>query len=214
MSDPIGEIHTYNVDLKNREVFLHGHHGQFEEDPGVEYRMASTFIKNIRTLDALNNQPIVIHMHSVGGNWSDGMAIYDSISLCRSHVAILVYGQAESMSSVVMQAADLRVMMPNAYFMSHYGSTGWSQDYLSAQNAAKFEQSIANAMFDIYAEKCVHGKFFKEHYKLPTAEKVKAFLKRKLKSGDWYLNANEAVYYGFADGVVSGRKYENINSLK
>ena len=69
-------------------------------------------------------------------------------------------------------------------------------------------------MFDIYAEKCVHGKFFKEHYKLPTAEKVKAFLKRKLKSGDWYLNANEAVYYGFADGVVSGRKYENINSLK
>ncbi len=214
MSDPIGEVHTYGVDIKNREVFLHGHHGQFEEDPGVEYRMATTFIKNIRTLDSLNNQPIVVHMHSVGGNWSDGMAIYDAISLCRSHVAVLVYGQAESMSSIILQAADLRVMMPNAYFMSHYGSSGWSQDYLSAQNAAKFEQSIANVMFDIYAEHCVNGKFFKEHYKAPTTEKVKAYLKRKLKSGDWYLGAHEAVYYGFADGVISGRKYENISSLK
>lgn len=214
MSDPIGEIHSYGADIKNREVYLHGCHGTFEEDPGVEYRMATTFIKNLRSLDTLNNQPIIVHMHSVGGNWSDGMAIYDAISLCRSHVAVLVYGQAESMSSIILQAADLRVMMPNAYFMSHYGSGGFSQDYLSAQNEAKFEKYITDIMFDIYADQCVKGKFFKEHYKSPTVEKVRGYLRRKLKSGDWYLNAHEAIYYGFADGVMSGRKYESINALK
>jgi ATP-dependent protease ClpP protease subunit len=214
MSDPIGEVHAYGVDIKNREIFLHGHHGQFEDDPGVEYRMATTFIKNIRVLDGLSNDPIVVHMHSVGGNWSDGMGIYDAIALCKSHVSVLVYGQAESMSSIILQSADLRIMMPNAYFMSHYGSGGFSQDYLSAQNEAKFEQTIANAMFDIYANQCVKGKYFRENYKNPTVEKVKTYFKRKLKSGDWYLSAHEAVYYGFADGVMLGRKYGSINSLK
>ena len=45
-------------------------------------------------------------MHSVGGNWNDGMAIFDAIELCQSYVTIIVYGQAESMSSIILQAAD------------------------------------------------------------------------------------------------------------
>lgn len=214
MSDTIGELHSYNADLKNREIYLHGQHGSFEEDPGVDYRMATTFVKNIRTLDIAGEQPILIHMHSLGGNWADGMAIYDAIKLCRSHVAVLVYGQAESMSSIILQAADLRVMTPNAYFMSHYGFSEFSTDYLSSQNGAKFDKAITNTMFDIYAESCVNGKFFKDHYKTTTTDKVKAFLERKLKSGDWYLNSHESVYYGFADGVLGSRKLENIDKLK
>lgn len=214
-TDPIGEIHTYGMDVKKREIYIHGCHGSFEtEDPGVDYRMASSTIKNLRFLDSLSNSPILVHMHSVGGNWNDGMAIYDSIKLSKSWISILVYGQAESMSSIVLQAADSRIMMPNAHFMSHYGSSGWSQDYLSAQNAAKYEQTITDIMFDLYSENCINGKFFKEHYKIPTLEKVKGFLKRKLKSGDWYLCAHEAVYYGFADSVITSRKYGSIDSLK
>jgi len=214
MTDPIGEVHAYGVDVKKREIYIHGYHGSFEEDPGVDYRMASYAIKNLRFLDSINNTPILVHMHSVGGNWNDGMAIYDAIKLSKSWVSVLVYGQAESMSSIVLQAADSRVMMPHAHFMSHYGSSGWSQDYLSAQNAAKYEQTIADIMFDIYAEKCMGGKFFKEHYKSATIEKVKGFLKRKLKSGDWYLGAHEAVYYGFADSVITSKKHGSIDSLK
>ena len=61
-------------------------------------------------------------MHSVGGEWSDGMAIYDAISMSRSYITIIAYGQAESMSSIIFQAADRRLITPNTYFMSHYGS--------------------------------------------------------------------------------------------
>ena len=98
-------IHALSLDVRQREVYLHGTHGAFEEDPGVEYRMASTFIKNIRILDSIKNDPILIHMHSIGGSWTDGMAIYDAIQVCKSHVTVLVYGQAESMSSIILQAA-------------------------------------------------------------------------------------------------------------
>ena len=69
-------------------------------------------------------------------------------------------------------------------------------------------------MLDIYTESCVDGKYFAENLKEVTKQKVKSFLKRKLKDGDWYLTSNEAVYYGFADAVISTKKYRTINSLK
>ena len=214
MNDIIESIHGQSIDLKQREIYLHGYHGPFDDDPGVEYRMATTLIKNIRYLDSLKNQPILIHMHSIGGNWGDGMAIYDAIKLARSHVTIVVYGQAESMSSIILQAADNRIMMPNSYFMSHYGSSSSAGNFLDTQNWAKFESIILDTMLDIYVESCMKGKFFKEKYTDPTESKVRTFIKKKLKDGDWYLNSNEAVYYGFADGVLSTRKYRGISSLK
>jgi len=214
MTEHIESIHGQNIDLKQREIYLHGHYGPFEDDPGVEYRMATTFIKNLRHLDSIKNEPILIHMHSLGGNWGDGMAIYDAIELARSHVTIVVYGQAESMSSIILQAADTRIMMPNSYFMSHYGSSSNYGNYLDTQSWSKFETTILDSMLDIYVTKCIKGKFFKERYEEPTEAKVKTFIKRKLKDGDWYLSSNEAVYYGFADGVLSTRKYRGLASLK
>ena len=214
MSDIIESIHCQSIDVKQREIYLHGHHGPFDDDPGVEYRMATTFIKNIRHLDHLKNEPILIHMHSVGGNWSDGMAIYDAIQLCRSHITILVYGQAESMSGVILQAADKRIMMPNSYFMSHYGISGSYGNYLDTQNWAKFEEKILDNMLEIYTSRCEKSKYFKEKFTSVTPEKVKQFFKRKLKDGDWYLTSHEAVYYGLADNVITHRNYGSINSLK
>jgi ATP-dependent protease ClpP protease subunit len=142
------------------------------------------------------------------------MAIYDTIILCQSYVTVVVYGQAESMSGIILQAADLRIMMPNAYFMAHYGSTDISGDYLTAHNEAKYDKVIAKRMFEIYSEQCVSGKFFKDHYKIPTAEKVNGFLRRQMKDGDWYLTADESVHYGFADHVLTSSKYNSIDSLK
>ena len=153
-------------------------------------------------------------MLSCGLNLCDGLAIYDDFKFSRSHVTILVYGQAESMSSIILQAADKRIMMPNAHFMCHYGSSANAGSYLDTQNWAKFEKKILEDMLDIYAANCTKGKFFKEHYKQPTEEKVKGFIKRKLKSGDWYLTSHEAVYYGFADNVITHRSYGSISSLK
>lgn len=213
-SDSLSDVQSYGIDVKNREIYLHGYIANTDEDPGVDYKMAATFYKNIRLLDSVSTNPIIIHMHSIGGSWNDGMAIFDAISLSRSYVTVITYGQAESMSSVILQAADKRVMMPNAYFMCHFGSSGYSGNYLDVQKGAVFEKKMTEKMLDIYSESCINGKYFKEQYEEPTQEKVKNFLKRKLKDGDWYLDANEAVYYGFADLVLSTRKFNSINSLK
>ena len=214
MTDVPGDIHAYGIDIKNREIYLHSYISNVEEDPGVEYRMATTFIKNLRLLDSQSERHILIHMHSVGGEWNDGMAIYDAILLCRSYVTIIVYGQAESMSSIILQAADQRIMMPNAYFMCHFGSSENDGNFLDVQNFMKFENKTLDIMIDIYSEVATNGKFFKEHYKNVTQDKVKNYIKRKMKEGDWYLDSNETVYYGFADSVITSNTYGSINSLK
>ena len=201
-NDTLQDFHSYGASLQSREIFLHNYFsGAEDENPGVDYRMSTMFIKNIRALEKKSQDPITIHMNSIGGEWSDGMAIYDAISLSKCYITIIVYGQAESMSSIILQAADERIITPNSYFMIHYGSSDASGDYLNVQNLAKYEQAICDKMIDIYSQSCIGGKFFKDKYGTNVSS-VKKFLHRKLKQGDWYLDSQESVFYGFTDKVM------------
>jgi len=201
-NDILQDMHNYGECLQSRDMFLHNIFSSDDENPGVEYRMANVFLKNLRMLERKNNDPIMIHMNSIGGSWNDGMVIYDAIQMSKCYISIIVYGQAESMSSIILQAADERLMTQNSYFMSHYGSSASEGDYLSSMNWMQYEKHICDTMLEIYAGKCVKGKFFKEKYVRPDIKKVKNFLSKKLQDGDWYMKAEEAVYYGFADKVV------------
>jgi ATP-dependent protease ClpP protease subunit len=213
-SDTIKDIHDYNIDFANRVLFLNNCPSNSGDDnPGVEHRMASNLIKNIRILDSNSQTPILIHMNSIGGNLYDGMAIYDSILTCKSYVTVIVYSQAESMSSIILQSADARIMMPNSYFMLHYGSTGFFGNYLDAVNCLDFEKKYNERILDVYTLAFMNGRYFKEKYKAPTYSKARSYILKKLKSGDWYLDAEEAVYYGFADGILGDKNYKDINSL-
>jgi ATP-dependent protease ClpP protease subunit len=113
------------------------------------------------------------------------------------------------MSSIIFQAADTRYITPNTYFMSHFGSTAAIGEYLSVQNLVKYEKQICDIMLSVYAKRCVEGNFFVEKYGKGASTKVKNYLSTKLKSGDWYITANEAVNYGFADKVVDS--WQSLN---
>jgi|TARA_B100002019_G_scaffold61434_1_gene52657 ATP-dependent protease ClpP protease subunit len=201
-SDILNDFHNYCINPKKREIFLHNYYSSDDDNPGVEWKMASVFIKNLRALEIKNYDPITIHMHSIGGEWADGMAIFDAIKICNSYITMVSYGQAESMSSIILQAADLRLVTPNSYFMSHFGSSGIEADFLNAQNWIKYEKYLCDVMLDIYSSRCVKGQFFKEKYVKPDIKKVKNYLYKQLKDGDWYLNAEDCVHYGFADKVI------------
>lgn len=202
-SDILNDIHNYSVDLKGREIFLHNYFGSADaENPGVEYKMSNIFLKNLRLLETKSKDQIIIHMNSIGGEWSDGMAIYDAIRMCDSYITIISYGQVESMSSIILQAADYRMITANSYFMCHYGSSGIASDYLSAQNWINYEKNICDVMLNIYASRCWKSLFFKEKYAKPDESKAKNFLSKKLKDGDWYMSAEDSVYYGFADKII------------
>ena len=141
--DLLYDLHNYGANLDTREIFLHNYYTSGDdENPGVEYKMSNTFLKNLRALELKSDKPIIIHMQSVGGEWSDGMAIYDAITMSKCHITMIAYGQAESMSSIIFQAADSRLITPNTYFMSHYGSSAVGGHYLNVQNWIKYEKYI------------------------------------------------------------------------
>jgi ATP-dependent Clp protease, protease subunit len=199
--DIVSEIHIYGLDVKNREIYLN----EFDdsgESAGVDHRMLQTFLKNIRILNFSNKtEPATIHLQTIGGCWYAGMGIYDAITSCEFDVSIIGYSQVCSMGTVIMQAADKRLLCPNAVFMCHFGSTDASGDYQSSQNYSALDKKNAEKMLSIYAEKCSKtGQFFLEREY--NVSKTKQYIKRKLKDGDWYLSAEEAVYYGFVDGIA------------
>jgi ATP-dependent Clp protease protease subunit len=199
--DSISDIHTSNIDVENRIIYL-----QEKEDtsdsPGVDFRMVQNFTKNINILQNQSSDPITVYLQTIGGCWWSGMGVYDAIKLCKCKVTIIGYAQICSMGTVIMQAADRRILMPNCVFMCHYGSSEISGDYLSSQNEARIEREMTNKMVEIYAEKCHrYGPFFINRG--DSLGKVKTYIKRKMKDGDWYLNADQALDYGFIDKIMS-----------
>ena len=210
-NDPLYDFHEYGANLKTREVFLQNYPDN-GENPGIEYKCANSFIKNIRALELQNNKNILVHLYSIGGEWNDCMAMFDAVKMCYSPVTMVAYAQAESCSSVILQAAETRLMMPRSYFMAHYGNGYYSGEYQSVHNWSEFEKKvITETMMNIYAERCVDGEYFKE--KDYTVSQVKKFLYKKLKDGDWYLTPEETVHYGFADGVLGSKEYPDFTTL-
>ena len=67
----------------------------------------------------ISMEPIFVHMHLPGGEWQDCLGIYDAIKSCACTVVILAYAKAESCSSVLLQSADLRILMPNTNVLIH-----------------------------------------------------------------------------------------------
>ena len=195
------EIHTNDIDVENRVIYLHGVEPIEGEEPGVDYRMSSKFIKNMNILTMMSHDPIYIHMNTVGGEWSYGMAIYDAIMLCPCEVTIVAYSWARSMSSIIFQAADHRVIMPNACFMVHWGTSYVSGHYMAVRSGVEFDAKTEKTMLDIYAKNCVNGPYFtKANMSL---QQVSDYIEDKItRKSDWWLTAEEAVEYGFADRIA------------
>lgn len=207
-------IHSYNIDPKNREIFLHSHMGDYEAEPGIEYKSAVMFEKNMRYLNLISNDPILIHMHIIGGDWEDCLGIYDTILHSRSKTIILAYGKVQSSSSVIFQASDLRILMPNVNMLIHYGSISLDSEHSkAAASSLKWNERECDKMIDIFTERCIQGEMAKsKNWKKMIAKK---HIQSQLASQcDWILTAKEALEYNFADGILGDKKYPNIDSLK
>lgn len=210
----IQSIHSNNLDTKNREIFLHSYISESEEESGTDYRSAITFIKNMRYLNSISNDPILIHMHMPGGDWEDCLAIFDTIRFSKSKTIILAYGKVQSASSIIFQAPKYRILMPNVNMMIHYGSISLDNEHTkAAASSLQWSERECDKMVDIFAERCMQSNLAKDkNWKKMMAKKhIHSQLANKC---DWILTAHEAVDYGFADGILGEKKFLSIDHLK
>ena len=206
-------IHYYNIDTKNREIYLHSNIDAAEEN-GVDFRSAIFLEKNLRYLNLLSSDPILIHMHMGGGDWEDCLGMYDAICSSKAKTIIVAYGKVQSSSSVIFQAPKTRILMPNVNMLIHYGSFTLDGEHSkAAASSVQWNEKECDKMVDIFTDRCMNSSIAKEkNWKKMMAKKhIMSQLANKC---DWILTADEAVHYGFADGVLGSKKYPNIDSLK
>lgn len=212
-SQILWDIHDYGVNLDTRELFLHKHLDSEDESMPVDYRMATVFIKNLRYMESLKQEePILIHMNTDGGEWNYGMAIYDAIQFSTCHITILAYAHARSMSSIIFQAADTRVLMPNADFLFHYGTIYLGEiASLSGGCENEWNKHLNGIMLDLYAERCAEAKKFAGW----SVKRIRTKLDREMKDKpERYMLPKEAVEWGFADGVLGDDRFPDLASLR
>lgn len=213
-NNTINDIHTYGIDVEHRELYLHSHFEDGDAENGVDYRSAVTFQKNIRYFNLQSMDPILIHMHIPGGDWEDCMSIYDTIKNSKSKIVLLAYGKVQSASSIILQSPNLRILMPNVNVLIHYGSISIDSEHSKAANSnMQWNERESEKMINIFTDRCMESSMAKEkRWKRMMAKKhIVSQLANKC---DWIIDANEAVEYGFADGVLGSKKYPNVDYLK
>lgn len=210
----ISYLHDHNIDILNREIYLHSYMADGEEEGGIDYRSSVKFEKNLRYLNLLSLEPILVHMHLPGGHWQDCLGMYDAIKASKADVVILAYAKAESSSSVLLQAADLRILMPNTNVLIHYGSFSMDAEHSKAAAAGvEWNERECDKMVDVFTDRCMNSSIYKEkNWKRMMAKKH--IISQLASKCDWILTAQQAVDYGFADGILGTKKFPNIDYLK
>ncbi len=219
--DPHEIIHSYHYDSTNNEIYLFGIQdyaaGNLEsedyEEPGVEYCMANRFIINLNLAigAAKKGEPIIVHMKTNGGDWYQGMSIYDAIKVCQNPVVIINYTYARSMSSIIFQAADRRIMMPHSHFMYHEGDYGDSGTMKQVRTNLQWYDKSNDAMLDIYVARMRQSMKWKD--------KPRRFIRDHLVTQmnlkeDVWLDAKGAIENGFADEIfTSWRNIRDASKL-
>lgn len=169
--DDVDQFMDNHIYLPTRTIYMGSMSSSDDEgESGTDYHMAETVVKALHILDNQDavsmkgEKPINVIMNNIGGEVYHGMAIYDAISNCKNHVTIRVYGHAMSMGSIILQAADQRIMTRHSRIMIHYGSFGMHQHtkivYKWASETKKFDEIMEN----IYLDKIQDNKITLEKY--------------------------------------------------
>jgi len=185
------EFFENSIHLPSRTLYMGSVFAE-EEEAGTDYRMAERMVKGLFILENAGDDEITILMNNPGGYEFHGIAIYDAIRDCSSRVVIKVFGMAMSMGSIILQAADERIMSPNSKIMIHYGTwDGWSDHPKILATWYKENKEFVNWMQDVYMEKMLE--------KAPKMTKAKL---DKLLDFDTIYTAQQSVDIGLADKIL------------
>lgn len=148
----------------------------------------------IRTLDTWSRRrpeaSIRFILNSPGGEVFASFTLHDFIKKLRKrghHVTIEVLTTAMSGAAAVLQAADDRVLSPNAWVMVHEAQiSGIGGNFTQVAEAKENIEKLQNRLLEIMAERSTLS--LKQ-------------IKNRVRNKDWLLSAEEAVKFGFADRI-------------
>ena len=181
--DDLDKLMDHGVDLSSRTVFITDDIEEYSVNPAI---MA------LHVLDRTTGD-ITIRLTTNGGDWYAGMALYDAIKACENPVKIVGMGKVMSMGGIILQAADERILTPNATILVHYGSDWAGGHVKDMKRRADENERTGVVMEDIFL-----ARIREKHPSYP-----REMFKQKF-AFDVYMSAKEAVDLGLADEILGG----------
>lgn len=137
---------------------------------------------------------IIIHLCTFGGDVYEALGIYDLIKSCKSPIEIRAIGACMSAGTAILQAGDYRYAYPNTTFMLHRGSV-------------EFDGKIS--MNDLDNEKKECDRLDKVYNKI-YLDKMNINLKElnELMKTDSFMDAHAAKKIGLIDDVLTKLTWE------
>lgn len=172
----------HDLDIRARIIYVQSE---------IDEEVAAKFIKLLKYLDKTAGD-IEIVLNSEGGCVTSGLAMHDAIKWCHNPVTIKAYGSVMSIASIILQAADHRVMSKYCRMMIHRGSTELAGEYNTVVKAMKEEAELDKIMCDIYLDRISDA--------VPSFKKSQL---EKMMDTDTYLSSQQALELGLIDEVES-----------
>lgn len=139
-----------------------------------------------KSLDEIEGDTLDVHINSTGGDAFEGIGIYNALKQSDKTINVYIDALAASAASVVAMAGDTIFMPKNAQMMVHHAATfeyGNVQDF---EQAIKMLNKMDNSLIASYESR------FKG-----TSQELTDLL-----DAETFLNADEAVAFGFADKIL------------
>ncbi|MEX0322248.1 MAG: ClpP family protease [Puniceicoccaceae bacterium] len=168
--------------LEERKIFFWG---DVNDDSA---RLATEQLLYLEAMDP--GKEITLYLNSPGGSITAGMAVYDTMQLITSPIKVIVVGLAASMGSIFLCGGEKgkRLLYPHSRVLIHQPlimgtMRGAAVDiHIQAQEMEKLREEMNRILAEASGQ---------------PIEKIQKDTDR-----DFYLNAEEAIEYGLADGLV------------
>lgn len=143
--------------------------------------------------DVENPMPIILYIHSYGGDVRQAIFFCDLIEASRVPVITVAAGAAMSAGFLIFLAGRTRYAFKHTKVLIHQGSGAAAGNYEEMDAAQKMFKDEVNSMREYILS---HTKIYESTYE-------------KKKTKDWYISGDKLVAYGIADKII-----ENLSEIK
>lgn len=134
-------------------IYIYGEIANLQDKESNEYGVVSLS----SVVNAVNSQPeateFIVHIHSIGGDVYEGLAIYDFLNSLDKKVTTVNEGLTASIATVVYLAGEERQATPNSQLFIH---NAWTMTMGDADELAKQSEGLRKyneLISDIYVSK-------------------------------------------------------------
>lgn len=134
-------------------IYIYGEIANWQDKESNEYGVVSLS----SVVNAVNSQPeateFIVHIHSIGGDVYEGLAIYDFLNSLDKKVTTVNEGLTASIATVVYLAGEERQATPNSQLFIH---NAWTMTMGDADELAKQSEGLRKyneLISDIYVSK-------------------------------------------------------------